>query len=93
MVVSEHPEGTVVAVWVVPGASQDEIVGEHGDALRVRVAAPPEAGRANQAVVKLFEARFPGHRAVLLSGATTRRKRVLIEGVSAASARSLLGIG
>ncbi|MEX2419612.1 MAG: DUF167 domain-containing protein [Acidimicrobiia bacterium] len=83
----------MVTVWVVPGASKDEIVGEHGDALRIRVAAPPEGGRANQAVVRLLEARFPGHRAVLLSGATTRRKRVLIEGVSLASARSSLGIG
>jgi hypothetical protein len=83
----------VVTVWVVPAASQDEIVGEHGDALRIRVAAPPEAGRANQAVVRLLEAQFPGHPAVLLSGATTRRKRVLIEGVSPASARSSLGIG
>jgi uncharacterized protein (TIGR00251 family) len=90
---AEHPEGAVVTVWVVPGASQDEIVGEHGDALRIRVAAPPEGGRANQAVIRLLEDRFPGHRAVLLSGATTRRKRVLIQGVSAASARSLLGIG
>jgi hypothetical protein len=83
----------VVTVWVVPGASQDEIVGEHGDALRIRVAAPPEQGRANQAVVRLLEAHFPGHRAVLLSGANTRRKRVLIEGVSTAVARSSLGVG
>ena len=39
---------------VVPGAARSEVVGPLGDRLKVRVAAPPEGGRANRAVVELL---------------------------------------
>jgi uncharacterized protein (TIGR00251 family) len=85
-----HPSGTLVDVWVVPGASRDEIVGEHGDALKVRVSAPPEGGKANKAVARLLAELLPGHRAVVVSGATTRRKQVLVEGVAPAEVSEAL---
>jgi len=74
-----HPEGTEVVVWVVPGASRTEVAGLHDGALRVRVAAPPEGGKANKAVVRLISAKTGG-RVRLLSGTASRRKRLLIEG-------------
>ncbi len=43
-------------VKVVPGAHRDEVVGRHGEGVRVRVSAPPEKGRANAAVVALIAA-------------------------------------
>jgi len=49
--------------------------------LRVRVASPPEGGRANAEVCKLLEEAFGG-RAHLESGTTSRSKRILIEGVT-----------
>ena len=87
--ISERPEGVAVRVHVVPGASRTEIKGRHGDAIKVRVAAPPEAGRANQAVIDLFEDAIGG-RASIVSGQTSRSKVVLVRGCDAAHARRML---
>jgi uncharacterized protein (TIGR00251 family) len=63
-------------VRVQPGARRDEIVGWTGDRLRIRVAAPPEAGRANRAVTSLLATTFAVPRAhvVLVAGAASRDK-------------------
>ena len=77
--VSEHPDGATVRVHVVPGASRTEISGLHGDAIKVRVSAPPEGGKANQALLDLVED-TTGGRASILSGASSRTKVILIRG-------------
>ena len=48
--------GDDVRIWIkaVPGASRDEITGVIGDRLKVRISAPPEAGKANKAICKLI---------------------------------------
>ncbi|HSJ35357.1 MAG TPA: DUF167 domain-containing protein [Acidimicrobiia bacterium] len=76
--------------WIVPGASRTEIKGIHGERLRIRVAAPPEGGRANREVLDLIGARC-GSRAELLSGSTSRHKRILVRVANrSALARALL---
>jgi hypothetical protein len=45
-------------VKVVPGSSRDQIVGWLGDALKIKVSAPPEKGRANEAVVEMLAAKL-----------------------------------
>jgi uncharacterized protein (TIGR00251 family) len=47
-----------LSLKVVPGSSRDEIVGWLGDSLKVKVKAPPEKGRANEAVVALLAERL-----------------------------------
>ena len=78
------PNGIILPVLVVPGASRGEIMGPHGAAIRMRVAAAPEKGRANREAGKLLEAFF-GTAVMLVAGATSRRKRFLLEGMDAAT--------
>lgn len=86
--------GVRLPVFVVPGASRDAIVGEHDGALRVRVAAPPEKGRANAAVRELLARELGLRRAdlVITAGLGSRRKTVLVRGVDVTTVRSSLGL-
>jgi uncharacterized protein (TIGR00251 family) len=84
--IGEHTEGCILPVRAQPGARKAGIVGEHAGALKVAVTAPPEQGRANQAVVEVLRAALDLKRGQidLVSGATSRDKRFLIRGVSKA---------
>ena len=78
---------------VVPGASRSEIVGWLGDRLKVRVAAPPEKGKANSMVESLVaEAlQLPGGSVCVISGTTSQHKILEVHGVSAAQLAQKLG--
>jgi uncharacterized protein (TIGR00251 family) len=86
-----HPEGTRLAVWVVPGASRSEVVGVHGDALKVRVSAPAEGGRANRAMISVLSERI-GVGCRLESGGAHRRKTVVVLGLGPEQVAASLGI-
>ncbi len=73
--------GTRLVVWVVPGSSRDRIVGPYGDALKVRVAAPAERGRATAAVARVLGRRL-GTTVELVGGTTSRRKTFLVRGMA-----------
>ena len=73
-----------LSLKVVPGSSRDEVVGWLGDALKVKVKAPPEKGRANQAVVALLADRLridPSSIAVV-SGHGSPAKVVAVDGMN-----------
>lgn len=76
--------GTLLPVKVVPGASRSRIAGPHGDGVRAQVAAPPERGRANEAVCELLaQALGVPRRAVsVVQGASSPRKVLRIEGLA-----------
>lgn len=65
-----------------PGASKTEIVGLHGDALKVRLTAPPVEGQANTELCQFLAGCFGVSRqeVQILSGKGARQKRVLIKG-------------
>jgi uncharacterized protein (TIGR00251 family) len=75
-----------VELTVSPGAARTELVGRHGNGWRARVAAPPERGRANRALVALLAdaVGVPSGRIAVVAGQTSRRKVVEVEGLDAA---------
>ena len=93
--VADTPAGAVLSLRIVPRASRNAIQGEHGDALKIRLCAPPVDGAANAALVEFLADTFnlPRARVQLLSGATSRTKRVLLAGLSAAAIRSTIQAG
>jgi len=90
--VSPVADGCMLRVWAVPGASRAGLTGLHGDALRVRVTAPPADGRANREIVRLL-APVLGVRegdVTLVGGSSGRRKRIHVRGLDADVARARL---
>ncbi|OWY40814.1 hypothetical protein CEK28_00645 [Xenophilus sp. AP218F] len=70
-----------LTLHVQPGAKKTELAGEHGDCLKIRLAAPPVDGKANAVLLAWLSARFdaPKRGVRLLSGDKSRRKVVAIE--------------
>jgi len=85
MRLESHADGTVLRVRVSPGARHDRVIGPHGDAVKVSVSAPPEDGKANAAVLALLAGTLgiPERELELISGHTSRDKRVLVRGLTA----------
>ena len=74
------------AVKVIPGASRQRIIGLLGDALKIAVASPPEAGRANQAVIEVLAGALGLSKSsiLILRGHTSARKQIAITGITQA---------
>jgi uncharacterized protein len=83
---------TRVRFRVSPGARRSELVGRHGDGWKVRVAAAPEGGRANEAVLDLLAAQLelPRRSLSIVSGHSAREKVVLMEGIDRAESERRL---
>ena len=92
MKIVEKTRSLVFEVWVQPNARRSELVGLQGEGLKIKVGAPPVQDRANQEVVKFLSTLLgvPRSHVVILSGHRRRRKRVEIEGLSAADFRKML---
>jgi uncharacterized protein (TIGR00251 family) len=74
---------TRVRLRVAPGATRAGVVGRHGDAWKLRVTAPAEGGRANDAVVRLLAdtLELPRTAVTLVSGHSARDKIVELAGI------------
>jgi uncharacterized protein (TIGR00251 family) len=77
---------TRVRLRVSPGANKAQVIGRHGEAWKVRVAAPPDGGRANEAVVRLLAETLsvPRDAETLVSGHGGRDKIVQLAGLDPA---------
>jgi uncharacterized protein (TIGR00251 family) len=89
------PSSRALEVLVRPGASRDEVGGEHAGALVIRLTAPPVEGRANKALRKLVSRRagVPAGAVEIVRGERSRRKLIRVEGMESEQLRSLLERG
>ncbi|SFD46579.1 hypothetical protein SAMN05660831_01712 [Thiohalospira halophila DSM 15071] len=93
--VERDGDDLVLTLRVQPRAKNDAIVGPHGDAIRVRITAPPVEGKANDHLGRFLAKRFGVHRrdVTLISGESGRDKRVRIAGARPdAELAELLGL-
>ena len=88
---TESGDGIIFKVQVVPRASRSEIVGEHNGALRVRIAAPPVDGAANEELVRLLARalRVPRSAVEISAGHSAKLKTVRVAGLGSSAIRSL----
>ena len=92
-VCSDGDDSARIAVQVVTRAARDELIGLHGGALKVRLSAPPVAGKANAALLAVLAEQL-GVRAAdceIVRGQTARHKVVRVHGLTAAQAAARLG--
>jgi len=94
----ESPEGIILHVRAQPGARKDEIAGEWGGratpahSLKIRITAPPEKGRANEAIIRLLAKKLGLKKSAIsvVYGETSRDKKILIKGITHLELKALL---
>lgn len=87
-----HSSHARINVYVQPRASKNEIAGMHGDALKIRLTAPPVDNAANAALVEFIAGKVgvPKGRVRVVAGATARRKVVEIAGMTLDAVNAVL---
>lgn len=88
-------EATItLKIHLLPRASRDEICGLHGDALKIKVTAPPIEGRANMALQRFIAKKLnlPSSQVEIMAGQRSREKILRISGISRAAVEKALGI-
>ncbi len=89
---SEFRGALRLSVHIQPGAKRNAVLGEHGGALKIAVAAPPVDGKANESVCALVADAFgvPRRTVSVLSGLQSRRKVLAIDGLALQDASARL---
>ncbi|MDK9704865.1 MAG: DUF167 family protein [Sulfuritalea sp.] len=87
-------KGVTLRLHIQPGAKKTEVAGLHGEALKIRLAAPPVDGKANAGLIAFLAERLGVAKAAieLISGDASRAKRVRIDGVEPSVVRERLGV-
>lgn len=87
-------KGVTLRLHIQPGAKKTEVVGLHGEALKIRLAAPPVDGKANACLIAFLADRLGIAKSSisLVSGDTSRAKRVRISGVDPALLKRVFAI-
>ncbi len=92
--ISPTSEGVRLRLRIQPRASSEEVAGIAGDAIRLRLRAPPVEGAANEALVRFLAARLGVARSAIAleAGHSGRNKLVTVAGVTAEEVARRLGV-
>ena len=92
LVISEKDNSIDIDIIAKPKASRNSIEGEHDGALKISITAPPDKGKANKAIIKLLSKslKIAQSSISILSGETSRRKKIRIVGVTSEQIRNLV---
>jgi uncharacterized protein (TIGR00251 family) len=92
--ISDFPGGAKLTVRAQPRASRSEVVGAHGNALKVRLAAPPVEGAANEELRRLLAKALgiPRSQIEVSQGLSSRTKVIRLHGMGPEEVRSRLGL-
>lgn len=85
-------DGAVLSLHIQPAAKKTEVAGLHGDALKIRLAAPPVDGKANDRLIAFLAERLgiAKSRLTLVAGVAARAKRVRVGGMDVAAVAAAL---
>jgi len=91
-VIDATSDGIVISIRVIPRAGKSGVAGTRGDALLVRLNAPPVEGAANAELLDVIAKALgvPRRAVTIVSGERSRQKRVRVTGIDVATAESLL---
>jgi hypothetical protein len=86
------PDGILITVRVIPRAGKSAIAGTRGEALLVRLQAPPVDGAANEELIAVIAKQLgvPKRAVTIVAGERSRQKRVRVAGIDAATAATKL---
>ena len=92
--IKETKDGVVLDVRVLPRSSRCEIAGIQGEALKIRITAPPVDGKANDECIKFLSdwLGIKKSRITIISGHTSRNKRIAVSGVTANDMKAILAV-
>ncbi|GAB1394495.1 DUF167 family protein YggU [Rhodocyclaceae bacterium] len=87
-------DDVILNLHIQPGAKKTEVVGLHGDALKIRLAAPPVDGKANEALLAFIAEKIGARKTAveLVSGQTSRTKRIRVGGMAPEIIQAALGV-
>ncbi len=94
MVQNSVPTSCTLPIKAIPNAPRSAVVGWLGDALKVKIHAPPVEGRANAALCEFLadSLGLPRRAVTVLRGDTSRQKLVRIDGLTLAEVKAKLGV-
>jgi len=86
------PDGVILTLRIVPRASRNEIKEPVGDALKIRLQAPPVEGKANTALVRFLakQLSIPPRSIQIKTGTTGRTKSIIVQGLTEQKIRAAL---